>query len=250
MITSASSWPQLTNLTSIIAAFEAADLPSAASYISSTSLSAEVLSSEPFTLYSSLNSVLLSQNVSAIQLSSLAEGNYNLVVGGQDSARNSASPIAHGFSLDLAALFAQISADIESGSTNSTSNQFVLSANEAGQFECDLNDAGFSLCSSPMPVSGLAERDHLFCMRAIHLAGNVGQLVSVSWHVDLTAPLATMDSINRISNASIEFGFSSEAGAAFECSMNNGAYVVCTSLVRYSSLAVRNYSFKVRARAH
>ncbi len=224
-------------------------LPSAASYISSSSLSAEVVSSEAFTLEASLNSAPLGQSASPVVLSGLAEGAYSLVVGGRDSAGNAAQPISHGFTVDLTAPVASITADISGGSTSSTSNQFALSANESARFECDLNDAGFSECASPVQVSGLAEGDHVFRVRAIDLAGNVGASASVSWNVDLTPPSTVISAVDRAANDSISFSFDAagEQGVSFECSMG-GAYGACNSPESFTGLAMGDYTFRVRAR--
>ncbi|MFT3707217.1 MAG: Ig-like domain-containing protein [Archangium sp.] len=75
--------------------------------------------------------------------------------------------------------------------TNSTSATFTFSATEPASFECSLDGAAFSACSSPKAYSTLADGTHVFAVRAIDLAGNVDATpASWTWRVDATAPAA------------------------------------------------------------
>jgi hypothetical protein len=70
-----------------------------------------------------------------------------------------------------------------------TSATFRFSSNEpAATFECSLDGARFAPCVPPYSVTGLAERQHTFQVRARDAAGNVdGSPVAYSWWVQLTA---------------------------------------------------------------
>src|SRR5438128_12638736 len=72
---------------------------------------------------------------------------------------------------------------------------------------------------------------------------------SRSFTVDVTAPTATIDSgPSGLSNStSASFGFSSEAGATFECAIDSGAFAACTSPKSYTSLTETSHTFQVRA---
>jgi hypothetical protein len=78
------------------------------------------------------------------------------------------------------------------GSTSATSAALTFSADEAGAtFECSLDGAPFTACSSPHSYQGLSEGPHTFEVRATDPAGNVDPTpASRSWTVDTTPPAA------------------------------------------------------------
>jgi hypothetical protein len=79
-----------------------------------------------------------------------------------------------------------------SGSTASTTAIFSFSADDpAATFECSLDGAAFSSCTSPKTYTGLGEGAHAFDVRATDQAGNTDPTPAIrSWTVDLTAPAA------------------------------------------------------------
>jgi len=63
-----------------------------------------------------------------------------------------------------------------SGTVTATSAEFAFSSNETdARFECSLDGAPWSSCTSPATYSGLAAGQHTFQVRAIDRAGNVDQ---------------------------------------------------------------------------
>ena len=120
---------------------------------------------------------------------------------------------------------------------------------EAG-FTCSLDGASFSPCTSPRSYSGLAQGTHTFKVRATDQAQNVDPTPAQRiWTVDTTPPQTTITSgpakPTNLTGAS--FGFSSEAGARFTCSLDGGAYSACTSPKSYSGLAQGSHTFRVKA---
>ncbi|MCM2324325.1 MAG: fibronectin type III domain-containing protein, partial [Oligoflexia bacterium] len=222
--------------------------PSAASVINSSALRAEILSLESVTLAGTLNLSDLGPISSPLQLSGLPEGAYSLAVIGTDRAGNSSSPLVHEFSVDLTAPVVTLSALHAGGAlTTEAINSFEFSANETASFECSLDSAGFSACSSPLNVSGLSDGLHVFEVRATDVAGNVSALASASWQVDRLAPVTTLVP-TRTQNASISFAFTvTEPIARFECSLDGQTFAECTPPVAYFGLSVGNHSFAVRA---
>jgi hypothetical protein len=67
---------------------------------------------------------------------------------------------------------------------------------------------------------------------------------------DITAPETTLDSgpSGTVSSSSASFAFSSsEANSTFECSLDGGAFALCTSPKSYTNLSNGSHTFSVRA---
>jgi hypothetical protein len=87
---------------------------------------------------------------------------------------------------------------ITSGPTNPTSSAsatFAFTDSQSGvTFQCSLDGAAFTACTSPKTYSGLGSGSHAFRVQAV--AGNkTSSPASYSWTIDTTAP--TLSSINR-----------------------------------------------------
>ncbi|MDA0182327.1 plastocyanin/azurin family copper-binding protein [Solirubrobacter phytolaccae] len=139
-----------------------------------------------------------------------------------------------------------------SGTVNTASASFPFSGTELGvTFECSLDSAVYAPCTSPRAFSALADGAHTFSVRATDLAGNVDPTpASRAFTVDTIAPDTTITSgpSGPTSSSSASFGFSSEANATFECRLDAGEYVACTSPRVLSGLADGAHTLYVRAK--
>ena len=70
--------------------------------------------------------------------------------------------------------------------------------------------------------------------------------VNVVYDVDTTAPAATIGDVT-VTGTTARVTFSSEAGARFECSLDNGPFQACTSPRDYTGLSAGSHSVRVRA---
>jgi 3-deoxy-D-arabino-heptulosonate 7-phosphate (DAHP) synthase len=136
--------------------------------------------------------------------------------------------------------------------TSSHGATFAFSSNDGGAtFECSLDGAVFAPCTSPVSYSGLAEGSHEFKARAKDAAGNVDPTPAThAWTIDSSAPETTIASgpSNPTTATDATFAFSSsEGGSTFECSLDGGAFIVCTSPATYSGLGLGSHTFEVRA---
>jgi hypothetical protein len=141
--------------------------------------------------------------------------------------------------------------------TTSTSASFAFSSSETGSsFECSLDGAAFTSCSSPAAYSGLGVASHTFAVRAIDTSGNVDPTpASHAWTVeapppDTTAPDTTMTGqpANPTSSTSASFTLSSsESGSTFQCSLDGAPFTACSSPAAYSGLALGSHTFAARA---
>jgi len=200
----------------------------------------------------SLDGAAFSTCSSPMQFISLSEGNHVLSVRAIDLAGNTdGTPASHSWQIDQTVPDTGITMAPDSP-TNAVTASFEFTATEAGSsFECSLDSAAFSVCTSPAQYNGINEGNHEFSVRATDPAGNTdGTPASYNWEVDLSAPdtgiSVAPDSPSNAVSASFEFT-STEAGSRFECSLDNIAYSACISPVQYDSLAEGTHVFSVRA---
>lgn len=137
------------------------------------------------------------------------------------------------------------------GALASSTATFTFTSNEAGTFECSMDDGAWSPCTSPMTYSALAPRGHVFGVRAVDLAGNVQvqpsyrQFAVVAPDTQITAgPTGTVRS------TSATFSFGTTVAATYQCRVDAGAWTSCTSPATYTGLATgRDHTFEARATA-
>jgi large repetitive protein len=125
-------------------------------------------------------------------LVSVADGSHTYTARATDAAGN-LSPVSNARTIvvDTAPPNTTIGTG-PAGSTPSTSAIFSFSADDPGAtFECSLDGAAFSPCTSPKSYNGLAEGSHTFQVRATDQAGNTDPTPAVrNWAVDITPPAA------------------------------------------------------------
>jgi outer membrane protein assembly factor BamB len=134
--------------------------------------------------------------------------------------------------------------------TAGTSARFVFDSNEYGaSFACQLDGGGWTACSSPKDITGLADGEHQLDVRARDAAGNVDQTpASWRWTVD-TLPPTSSATLADTSNRSVGWRFILEADepATFECALDDGSWMPCATNVTYDRLADGVHEFRLRA---
>lgn len=122
---------------------------------------------------------------------------------------------------------------------------FAFSSDDpAATFQCRYDAGAFGACSdaaTDTPAAGLADGSHAFEVRSIDAAGNVDATpASRSFVVDATAPETTLTKVptakikTKKKSAKVSIAFSSEAGAAFQCRLDGGAFASCNSPRTYT----------------
>ncbi|MCY1073568.1 kelch repeat-containing protein [Archangium lansingense] len=181
----------------------------------------------------------------------LAEGSHSFQVRARDVAGNvDATPAAHDWTVDQTAPDTALTSAPASPSNQPTAS-FTFSSEASASFECSLDGAAFSACTSPATYAQLPEGPHSFRVRARDVAGNVDATPAAhDWTLDQIAPDTTLTSAptNPSNQSTASFTFSSEAGASFECGLDGAAFTPCTSPATYAQLAEGSHSFQVRAR--
>lgn len=206
--------------------------------------------SEPATFQCSLDGAGFSACTSPYT-PTLTDGAHTFAVRAVDTAGNiDPTPASRAFTVDSTPPTASITSS-PTGATASTSASVAFSANEPASFQCSLDGGGFSACTSPAALSGLADGSHTFSVRATDTAGNVGSAVSATWSVDTTAPNTTIDSAptGTVASRSATIAFSaSESGSSFECRLDGAAFAACSSPTTVTDVTDGNHVFDVRAK--
>ena len=145
-----------------------------------------------------------------------------------------------------------------SGTITVAEATFAFSSEVGATFECSLDGATYSACTSPKSYTNLPNGAHTFAVRAKDGAGNVDATpASRTFTVDAppppqdtTAPETTIDSgpLGTVREKSATFAFSSsEASSAFECKLDNAAFNACSAPKKYTGIANGSHTFQVRA---
>ncbi len=121
-------------------------------------------------------------------------------------------------------------------------------------FQCSLDSAGFTPCTSPTSYTGLSDDIHNFQVRAV-AAGNTDPTpASYSWEIDTDPPTATIDTFppDPSNDTTPEFTFSSDEdpGSTFECrldSVDEVDFAPCGSPFETPVLIEGDHTFDVRA---
>jgi hypothetical protein len=184
----------------------------------------------------------------------LAQGTHTFRVKAIDAAGNESGDASYVWTIDLTNPVVTIDPASEPHDpTNQTGANFVFTSNKAGStFECRLDGAAFSSCSSPAAYSGLGDARHRFGVRATDELGHQGLETVYEWTVDTTPPHAAITSGPPAVSASpaATFQFSSSEPATFACSLDGAAFSSCSSPKVYVGLADGPHSFEVRGTDH
>ena len=117
-------------------------------------------------------------------------------------------------------------------------------------FECRLDDAPWVDCADPKSYINLVNGSHTFSVRAIDEAGNTDLTpAAYTWLVDNAAPETTITGgpASTVASTDASIAFTAEAGADFECKLDDGAWADCTSPATYADLGAGDHTFAVRA---
>jgi hypothetical protein len=125
----------------------------------------------------------------------LSDSNYTFKVKATDAAGTTSDPASYTFTLDTTAPTATIDSG-PSGTLSSNSATFAFSSNEVGStFECSLDGAAFTGCTSPKDYTNLSDGSHTFEVKATDTAGNVSQTVNRTWTVDAASVIMAAGNI-------------------------------------------------------
>ena len=182
----------------------------------------------------------------------LGEGSHTFTVRATDAASNTdGTPASHTWVVDTTAPDTTLTAT-EPNPTNDTTGDFTFTSTEGSStFECSVDNAAFTTCTTPFSTAVLSAGSHTFAVRAIDAANNTdGTPASHTWLLDTSAPDTTLTATepNPTNDTTGDFTFTStEPGSTFECSVDNAAFTTCTTPFSTAVLGQGSHSFAVRA---
>jgi large repetitive protein len=143
--------------------------------------------------------------------------------------------------------------------TVSSAASFSFVANESGStFACSVDGGSFTVCTSPVVLTGLTIDVHNFAVQATDATGNIDPSpAAYTWTVvaDTTAPdtiiTAGPSGLNANTNVVFEFTGSDNGTPAaelqFECSLDGSPFGGCTSPHEFPVETLGVHTFEVRA---
>ena len=200
----------------------------------------------------SLDGAAFTTCTSPFTTAALGEGSHTLLVKATDASGNTdATPASHTWVVDTTAPETSFTAT-EPNPTNDTTGDFSFTSSEGSStFQCSLDGASFTTCTSPFATAALSQASHTLLVKATDAAGNTdGTPASHTWVVDTTAPETSFTATepNPTNDTTGDFSFtSSEGSSTFQCSLDGDSFTTCTSPFATAALGQGSHTLLVRA---
>ena len=129
--------------------------------------------------------------------------------------------------------------------SNTRSASFTFTANAPTQ--CKLDAGPFAPCTSTASYTNLSDGPHTFTVRAADAAGNSTE-DSHTWTIETRAPSAAVSSAPpALTNSRLAtFVFAADEPSRFECRLDGGTFLPCSSPASYQGLGEGGHTFAVR----
>jgi hypothetical protein len=185
----------------------------------------------------------------------LSDGSHTFAVRATDGkGEEDSTPAEHVWSIDTVAPTTTLTM-MPPSADNSTMVQFEFTSNEMNiVFECSIDNGAYATCRSGDTFGPIGDGAHAFAVRARDRAGNVDASPAIhAWQVDTSTPDTTLLSgpPNASPTSDATFSFLSPdagPGATFQCSLDGGAFIGCSSPAGYTGLGEGAHTFQVRVR--
>jgi hypothetical protein len=176
--------------------------------VTTASASFTFTSTEPGTFACSLDNAAFAPCTSPAAYSNLANGTHSFAVRATDAAGNTdptpatSSWVVNVPPTDTTPPDTSITGG-PTGTVTTASASFTFSSTETGSsFQCNLDGAAFTSCTSPASYSALANSSHTFSVRAIDAAGNIDPTPATrTWTVNVPPPAPVNTGLPAISGS-------------------------------------------------
>jgi hypothetical protein len=211
------------------------------------------------TVQCSLDGATWTTCTSPLSLTGLADGSHTLLTRAVDAAGNVGATSTTTWTVDTTP---PANAPIVNGQpispTNQTTANMTFASSESGStFECLIDGVGWSTCTSPIALTGLADGSHVVKVRELDPAGNASPTTTVNWVVDTYPPTSapTISGLPRAggtptsptSQTSAVATLTTEAGTTLQCKVDTGGWASCHSPFGMSGLTEGDHTLQVRS---
>jgi DNA-directed RNA polymerase specialized sigma24 family protein len=178
----------------------------------------------------------------------LARGKHSFRVRAVDGAGNTdPMPATREWDVDIKAPATKL-VEVPDEFSNGGDRFEFTSSEKHSSFQCKLDDGDYGACSSPKAYPRLDDGAHRFRVRAVDRAGNPDPSpASRNWTVDTNPPETAVENgpphVSHKDTAT--FTVSSEAGATFECRLDNHGWGECGQV---SGLSDGKHVMRARAK--
>lgn len=194
---------------------------------------------------------------SPLNLTNLANGAHGLRIRARDKANNLSPEAVANWTVNNNAPMINI-VNRPPDNTMARAANFTFNGTLDGvavtQFQCSLNGAAFTDCTSPINYNNLVDGQHSFRVAGRNYNGEYINPTTVTWRVDNIAPNMPVITTNVVAVSPVgtaQFMFTANDGnsgvGSYQCSLDGGAFTGCTSPVSYAGLPEGPHSFAVRA---
>ena len=184
----------------------------------------------------------------------LADGSHTFEARAVDSVGNvDPTPDSRQFIIDATAPDTTITSG-PTGTTEDDTPTFGFNSPDPGAtFQCRVDNAAFTACTTPHTTAALTNGSHTFEVRATDAMGNTDPTPAsrtFTVNLDNAAPQTTITSGPSALSLSTKATFtftSSEAGSSFQCRLDGATWQPCTSPRIYVGIRLGKHTFDVRA---
>lgn len=186
----------------------------------------------------------------SVSFSDLEDGDHSLRIIAETD-QDSRSEVTRLFRVDTLSPVLTVSM-MPSAVTNATTAQFQFITSDSlsgiAQVQCSLDNAAFANCSSPVSLASLAIGNHNFRIRAVDRAGNISDVYSYNWMINmaLATPVFVSTPPTLTNSNSATFTFTGNGVVSFECQLDATAFTACTSPIVLNNLQAGARVFRVR----
>lgn len=221
----------------------------------STTVTVEFSASEQATFLCTLDTSTPVSCTSPFKLSNLTDGKHTISIAATDAAGNVENPPAAAtWTVDTTLPDTTIDSG-PTGIVNTTSSDFTFSSPSADAtitFECSVDAAAFTACTSPQTVTSATDGPRSFKVRAKDGSGNIDPTPAErTWTVDTVAPTVTITGgPNGPTNATAPSFTFTTAGSptTTECRADSNAFAACTSPWTTPVLGEGGHTVEVRVK--
>jgi peptidoglycan/xylan/chitin deacetylase (PgdA/CDA1 family) len=182
-------------------------------------------------------------------LTGLADGSHTLAVKQTNVFGTTSAAATASWTIDTTVPAPPVLSGVPPAQTNITTASIDFAGLTGAMYVCSVDGGPYVACSSPGVFSGLADGAHSLAVKQTNVFGTTSAPATASWTVDTIAPAPPVLSgvppaQTNTNTASISF--TGENGATFTCSIDGGAFTVCSSAEAMTGLADGAHSLAVR----